>query len=220
MKLGNKTPPLLVAIVGGSGAGKSWLAQRLRAALGGKAVHFSLDDFYRDRSHLPPARRARINFDHPRAIDWAEVEAVLRDCQAGRNAALPCYDFQNHSRLPATKVLKPKPIVLMDGLWLLRRPSLRRWFGLGIFLDCPAHLRLSRRIKRDALSRGRTRSSVREQFRRTVEPMHARFVAPQRLRADVILRGEWGEKEIAEIVKKVREKIGNPKKLPSRGRGG
>jgi len=202
-----KVRPLLVAVVGGSGAGKSWLSRKLQAALGGRAVRVELDDFYHDRSHLSSKERARINYDHPRAIDWIALEHALRDCVAGRSARLPSYDFCNHCRLSATKLLKPKTIVLVEGLWLLRRPSLRRMFGLRIFVDCPARARLSRRLERDAHSRGRTRSSVREQFRRNVEPMHARFVAPQRASADIVLRGQWGEKEIAEIAARLRVQV-------------
>src|SRR5580700_8022235 len=155
-----KFAPLLVAIVGGSGAGKSWLAGRIVAALGGRAGRVELDAFYRDRSYLSPERRARINYDHPRAIDWPGVERALGDCLAGRRTRLPRYDFQDHCRLRTTKLLQPKPIVLVDGLWLLRRPSLRRLFGLRIFLDCPARRRLSRRVARDARLRGRTPASV------------------------------------------------------------
>ncbi len=86
--------PLLVAIVGGSGAGKSRLAGQLQNALGTRAARISLDDFYLDRSHLPPARRAKINFDLPRAIDWPCVDRVLRDCLAWRATRLPKYRFQ------------------------------------------------------------------------------------------------------------------------------
>jgi uridine kinase len=202
-----KVRPFLVAIVGGSGAGKSWLACRLQKALGEKAAYCALDDFYRDRSHLPPRRRPRINYDHPRAIDWPGLERALRDCLAGQSTRIPCYDFQNHRRLSATKVLKPKPVVLVDGLWLLRRPALRRLFGLSIFVDCPAQARLSRRLVRDARLRGRTRSSVLAQFRRSVQPMHDRFVAPQRARADFVLRGRWGEDGVAKIVARLYAKL-------------
>src|SRR5262245_32229390 len=123
----------LVAIVGGSGAGKSWLARKLQTALGSRAVRISLDDFYRDRSHTSPARRANINFDHPRAIDWPAVERAVRDLRSGRTARLPRYDFKTHCRLREENILTPKPVVLIEGLWLLRRPSLRRLFDWRIF---------------------------------------------------------------------------------------
>src|ERR1700759_826216 len=128
----SKPAPLLVAIVGGSASGKTWLADQLQGLLGKTAARLSLDYFYRDRSHLSPARRARINFDHPRAIDWKSVERVLKDCRANRITQVPSYDFATHSRRARTHTLRPKPVILMDGLWLLRRPSLRKLFTLSI----------------------------------------------------------------------------------------
>src|SRR4051812_9085178 len=169
--------PLLVAIVGGSGAGKTWLAKKLRAALDPDAAHFSLDDFYRDCSRISPERRAKINFDHPRTIDWECMEKVLSDLQSGRAARLPRYDFKTHCRVREKTALACKPMVLVDGLWLLHRRSLRRRFDLRIFIDCPARTRRGRRLLRDLRTRGRTRASILDQLKNTVEPMHERFVA-------------------------------------------
>lgn len=183
--------PVLVAIVGGSGSGKTWLAEKLEEELAPLAVRLSLDDFYLDRSHLSPGRRARLNFDRPRAIDWPNIERVVRTLLAGHSARLPCYDFKTHCRLRKEKVLTPRPIILMDGLWLLRRSALRPLFSLSIFLQCPLGTRLRRRITRDLVLRGRTRASIEQQFRRSVEPMHARYVAPQAKLADVILKRDF-----------------------------
>jgi uridine kinase len=194
-----RTPcsPLLIAIVGGSGSGKSWLAEKLQAALGGRVARFSLDDFYRDRSYLSLERRARVNYDHPRAIDWTTFEAVLHACLAGQSARLPCYDFKTHRRLGRVKLLKPRAIILVDGLWLLRRPALRRLFALRIFLDCAARTRLRRRLARDLCFRGRSRASIRQQFRETVEPMHRKHVLPQRRWADKTFAESFTEQQVA-----------------------
>ena len=179
---------MLVAIVGGSGAGKSWLAGQLQSILGTKAARISLDDFYHDHPGLSPARRARINFDHPRAIDWPLVERVLRDCLAWRTTRVPQYDFKTHARLPRSRILRPTPVILVEGLWLLRNPRLRRLFRASIYIDCPAKVRLIRRQARDSSLRGRTVESVRRQFREVVEPMNARFVALQARRAVILLK--------------------------------
>lgn len=208
--------PLLVAIVGGSGAGKSWLAKKLQAALHPDAVHLTLDDFYHDRSHLDPARRAKMNFDNPRAIDWLKVEKTLDDLRNGREARLPRYNFKTHCRLADENKLAPKPVVIMDGLWLLRRSSVRSAFELKIFIECPARTRRSRRLTRDLRSRGRTRTSILEQLRNTVEPMYARFVAPQQKWADITLRHDISEREVRRLAQELRERL-NRLRLTSNG---
>jgi len=201
-----RKPTLLVAIVGGSGAGKTWLAEHLRTVLGRRrTARLSLDDFYRDRSHVPPARRARVNFDDPRAIDWPALECVLRALRAGRPARVPVYDFATHCRLARMKTLLPKPVVLVDGLWLLRRRSVRQLFALTVFMACPGRLRLSRRLARDVRERGRTRASVLRQFREIVEPMHRRFVAPQARWADVVLDGRADPQAIQRLASRLQE---------------
>jgi uridine kinase len=202
--------PMLVAIVGGSGSGKSWLADKLAGMLGRKAARLSLDDFYRDRSYLPAARRARINYDHPRAIDWLEAERVLRNCAAGRPTLVPSYDFGRHSRLATRKLFRPRPIILVEGLWLLRRRSWRGLFGVSLYLDCPAPVRLARRLARDLRTRARTRASVLEQFKKTVEPMHRRFVEPQARLADVVLRDGWGKADVGRLAARLVAQASQP----------
>src|SRR6266851_10028694 len=163
--------PKLIAIVGGSSAGKTRLAERLQRAFGPRAARLSQDDFYRDLGHLPPSSRAKINFDHPRAIDWRSFVAVLRDCRAGRATGLPEYNFATHTRLPDKRTLIPAPLILVEGLWLLWPPQARDLFDLKIFLDCPAQIRLERRLSRDVAERGRTPDSIRRQFSSQVAPM-------------------------------------------------
>lgn len=199
--------PLLVAITGGSGSGKSWLADQLQKILGGKAGRLSLDDFYRDRSHLPASRRALINFDHPRSIDWACLENTLRRCQKLQTVRIPQYDFTTHSRRPTRVIFKPSPIILLEGLWLLRRPSMRRLFKVRIFIDCPVKLRLNRRLARDLLSRGRDQSSVKNQFWKTVEPMHALYVASQSKWAHILLNAPINSAQVRHLAGQLAKQI-------------
>ncbi|MBI4663913.1 MAG: uridine kinase [Verrucomicrobia bacterium] len=195
---------LLVAIVGGSGSGKTWLAERLQKSLGRGAGRLSQDDFYRDRSHLPFGRRSLINFDHPRAIDWKLFERVLKSCSAGRRVRLPRYDFARHERSKQCCGWQPTAFILAEGLWLLRRPSLRRLFTVSIFIDCAESLRFRRRLQRDRAQRGRTEASVRKQFFGAVAPMHRRFVQPQIRRADIVLKGTLGQRQIDGLVSRIR----------------
>src|SRR3954468_16932055 len=102
----------LIAIVGGSGSGKTWLAGHLKNALGTQAALLSLDDFYFDLSKLPPEAREQINFDHPQTIDWPLFERALDDCLSGEATGVPQYDFATHTRLPQIELLQPAPLIL------------------------------------------------------------------------------------------------------------
>ena len=199
--------PILIGIVGGSGAGKSWLAHQLKKRLGPKNVAtVSLDDFYRDRSHLSMARRNLINFDHPNAIDWPALENAMDSWRAGKAAKIPQYDFATHSRKATPAMPALRPIILIDGLWLFRRRTLRNKFALRIFIECAESSRLKRRIARDCRQRGRTANSVKQQFNCTVQPMHIKYVAPQKQHANVIVPGNFKAEQVARLARLIREK--------------
>jgi uridine kinase len=193
----------IVGISGGSCAGKSWLADRLLTACSNEAVKLSQDDFYLDRSYLSPARRARLNFDHPRAIDWERLEQALTNFAEGRPASVPRYDFATHGRLRGETALQPAAILIVEGLWLFRRPQLRTIFDLKIFIRSSAELCTERRVRRDTLERGRTRDQVIEQLERYTLPMAERFVAPQEKWADLVLDAPISEEQISEVVNEI-----------------
>ncbi|MFA6564839.1 MAG: uridine kinase [Verrucomicrobiia bacterium] len=195
----------LVAIAGGSGSGKTWLARRLRRQLGCNAGLVSLDDFYRDLSALSKRERDRRNFDDPAAIEWSLFLKTLARIKHGEPAAIPRYDFASHTRRPRTRLWTPKPIVLLEGLWLLREPRARRLYSLNVYLNAPDEVRLRRRVARDRKERGRSRASVLRQFRAHVEPMHERFVASQARHADIVLDSRIGDVTLGKLVAMVKE---------------
>jgi uridine kinase len=199
--------PQIVGIAGGSCAGKTWLADQIAEALGTQAVRISLDSFYLDRSHLPLDRRARLNFDHPRAIDWQRFEQVLRKCASRERFAVPRYDFATHARVAGDCVFEGAPVVIVEGLWLFRRAAIRDLFTLKVFLRAPRELCLKRRIDRDTRERGRTREQVLEQMRRQTVPMFERFVAPQQRWADVILEAPVSASELSQLLNRIAEKL-------------
>jgi uridine kinase len=195
----NTQPARLIAVVGGSGAGKGWFVERLCRVLGNQACHLELDDFYRDLSHLPLSSRAQHNFDVPDAIDWDGAGEVLRACRVGECVSLPGYDFATHCRTASPRNWTPRPVVWVDGLWLLHRPEIRELFALKIFLDTPADLRHARRLTRDVTERGYTREAVERQLRTEVAPMHDRYVEPQKRWADVILIQPFQEAQLGDL---------------------
>jgi uridine kinase len=189
-----------IAVVGGSGSGKSWLAASLRECLGEQAGHLCLDDFYADLGHLPEAERDAVNFDDPAAIDWESLRAVLECLERGEDARIPTYDFTTHTRKPATRPLGHTRLIVLEGLWLLHPEWLREKFALSVFVDCPEDERLLRRIERDVLTRGRTEESVRQQFANHVQPMHAMFVEGQRQFAHRRVNSPMSGTEHAELI--------------------
>ena len=195
--------PVHVAVVGGSGSGKTWLAEKLTAALAPRAARISLDDFYRDLSPLPPAERARVNFDDPAAIDWEKFRAIISTMRFGEKIHLPIYDFATHTRKAESCDFSPPPLIVWDGLWLLHHDELRERFALMIFVDCGVEERFLRRSERDVRERGRSFESVRCQFFEHVQPLHEKFVEPQRAKAQQVVASPLGQTEFDVLVHKL-----------------
>ncbi len=206
----------LVAIAGGSGSGKGWLAGRLRRLLGSQAGHLSLDDFYHDRSHLPPGRRALVNFDEPDAIDWACAERTLSDLREGRPPRIPRYDFVTHCRRSRPADWEPRPVVIVEGLWLLPPSPLARFFDLKVYLDCPPALRFERRLARDQAERERSVEDIRRQFEDTVAPMHDLHVEPQKQRADLVLTQPFRGEDILRLGERLQALLSPTAPAPER----
>jgi uridine kinase len=193
-----------VAITGGSGSGKTWLAKKLARRLGDGTEVIGLDSFYRDLAYLSPGRRRLVNFDHPRAVDWGLFRTVMRDLSVGAATSVPVYDYTQHTRTGWREVGADRRYVLVDGLWLLRSARLRSMYRLRVFIDCTAKERLARRTRRDVSGRGRTRASVARQFQQHVQPMHRRLVDPQRPHADLVLKSPIASVEVFKLVRHIR----------------
>jgi uridine kinase len=196
--------PILIAVVGGSASGKTTLARDLAQALRPSANLLSQDAFYLDAAHLPPARRARLNFDHPRRIDWPLLSSVLDDALQGRPVSIPRYSFEAHARETATDRLSPKRFLIAEGLWLLARRDIRSRCALCVFVACPSSERLRRRLDRDTTERGRTRSQVLRQWRGHTEPGFHQFVAPQLNLAHEVLRSPVAAPQVADLARRIR----------------
>lgn len=196
--------PICVGIAGGTGAGKSTLAQALAARLG-NAVVVEQDWYYRDLSDRTAEARARVNFDNPRAVEMALLARHLRALLAGRTVSAPVYDFTRHLRKGETRRLASAPVVIVEGLHVLGHRGLLALMALKIFVDAPADLRFIRRLRRDIAERGRTPESVVRQYLEQVRPMHQRWVEPTRAHADMVVYGDdrmrWDLRGIAAAVK-------------------
>ncbi|MBS0384982.1 MAG: uridine kinase [Proteobacteria bacterium] len=177
----------IVAITGGSGAGKTAIAQALARRLARGAVVIAEDDYYRCATTIRDFDAAAYNFDAPEAKDHALLRAHLALARSGGPFDKPIYDLVTHTRTPRAERIARADTVIVEGIHLLTTPELRALFDLGVFVEADEALRLGRRMIRDVEERGRTPRSVMTQFFATVRPMHETHVAPQRAFADVVI---------------------------------
>ena len=188
---------LCIGVAGGTGSGKTTVADRIVAAVGAdRIVVLHQDRYYHDLSHVAPDSRHDRNFDHPDAIEDTLLVDHLRLLRDGHPARLPVYDFANHVRSERVDSVAPRPVVLVEGILILAIPAVRELLDIKIYVDTDADLRFIRRLGRDLHERGRTLTSVVEQYLATVRPMHLEFVEPSRRWADVIIP-EGGHNRVA-----------------------
>ncbi len=189
--------PLVIGIAGGTGSGKTTVANAILERVGKHIVSYLPHDaYYKDLSSLPSPQRAEINFDHPNSLDTDLMIRHVEHLKAGKEVELPIYDFTNHTRTAKTIHVDACPVILVEGILIFVEPRLRELFDVKLFVDTDPDIRLIRRIERDISERGRTIESVLHQYQRTVRPMHLEFVEPSKRYADIIIP-EGGFNEVA-----------------------
>jgi len=184
----NRTSPLVIGIAGGTGSGKTTVAQTIVERVGGEHIaSLAHDSYYKDLSDLPIAQRVEVNFDHPNSLDTDLLIEQLTQLKEGQPIEVPVYDFKTHSRTNHTVHVESRPIILVEGILIFTEPGLRSLFDIKIFVDTDADIRFIRRLERDISERGRSSASVIHQYLSTVRPMHLEFVEPSKRYADVIV---------------------------------
>ncbi|HEV2706510.1 MAG TPA: uridine kinase [Pyrinomonadaceae bacterium] len=179
---------MIIGICGGTGSGKTTVANRiLESVSAGEVVFLQQDSYYRDLDQLPLDFRQKVNFDHPDAIDNDLLVTHLKALKAGETVELPLYDFKTHARRPETLRVEPRPIIIIEGILIFADQRLLDEMDIKVFVDTPDDIRFIRRLRRDVAERGRTVESVIEQYLATVRPMHMQFVEPSKRAADVII---------------------------------
>jgi uridine kinase len=188
---------IVIGIAGGTGSGKTTVANAIVKAVGEEHVaYIPHDAYYKDLNDLPPNQRSKINYDHPNSLETELMIAHVRVLKEGQGIELPIYDFTIHSRTDKTIPIKPNPVILVEGILIFSDPVLRNLCDVKIYVDTDADIRLIRRIRRDITERGRTTESVLTQYEETVRPMHLEFVEPSKRYADIIIP-EGGYNQVA-----------------------
>lgn len=191
------TSSILIGIGGGTGSGKTLVANNILKEFGeGEVVVIQQDSYYRDLSHLPFDERIKTNFDHPSAIDFDLLRQHLQELESGKGVNVPTYDFATHTREKKTRAIEPHPAVVIEGIMVLTDRDLRDMLHIKIYVETDADIRFIRRLKRDIQDRERTYQEVIDQYLKTVRPMHEQFVETTKKYADIIIP-EGGENPVA-----------------------
>jgi uridine kinase len=204
---------LVVGIAGGTGSGKTTVARTIAAALPTESVAMiEYDAYYRDRPELTPEEHAQLNFDHPDALESDLLVEHLSALKAGKRVEIPIYDFKIHRRRTESRPMEPAPVVIVEGILVFVDPRVRERLDMKIFVDTDPDIRVFRRIRRDMEHRGRTFDAIRDQYYRTVRPMHLQFVEPSKRWADLIIP-EGGNNRVALdlIIAKLKSVLAAPR---------
>jgi uridine kinase len=179
---------MVVGIAGGTGSGKTTLADLILRRMGPDRIgYLPHDAYYREQRDLPLEERAKVNYDHP---DSLETELLIKHIQAlmqGQAIDMPVYDFTIHNRKAETVRVEPRPVILVEGILIFVEKQLRDLFEMKIYVDTDADIRFIRRLTRDMGERDRTLNSVVDQYLSTVRPMHMEFVEASKRYADIIV---------------------------------
>jgi uridine kinase len=180
--------PLVIGIAGGSGSGKTTVAQEILYRVGADRIAFlQHDSYYKDLSGLPPVQRAEINFDHPNSLQTELLREHILSLRRGESIQVPIYDFSTDRRTGESFCVEPHRVILVEGILIFVDADLRNLFDIKIFVDTDPDIRFIRRLQRDLSERGRTIESIIKQYLATVRPMHLEFVEPSKRYADIII---------------------------------
>ena len=205
---------MIIGICGGTGSGKTTVANRILESVSKDEVIFlQQDSYYRNLDQMPLDYRRIANFDHPDAIDNDLLVEHVRALKAGEAVELPVYDFRTHTRLAETLHMEPRPIIIVEGILIFAEQRLLDEMDIKVYVDTPDDIRFIRRLRRDIAERGRSLESVIEQYVETVRPMHMQFVEPSKRYADVIIpEGGHNLVSIALISGRIRERLADARR--------
>lgn len=195
---------LIIGIAGGTGCGKTTVVNTILKELpADEVVVISQDSYYQDTSHLSYDERVKINFDHPRSIDFDLLVEHLNELKKGNSIEQPVYSFVQHNRTGDSILTKPRKVVIVEGILILTNPEIRELFDIKIFVHADSDERLIRRLKRDISERGRDINEVLDRYQTTLKPMHQQFIEPMKEYADIIIPNNKYNTVAVDIVKTI-----------------
>ena len=204
---------MIIGIEGGTGSGKTTMTRKLVKRFAGNVSVIHHDSYYKAHHDMPYEERTKLNYDHPNSFDTDMLIQALKDLKQGKEIVCPVYDYTIHDRVEKTEIIKPAPVVIVEGILIFWEKELCDLMDIKIFVDADADERILRRIRRDVRDRGRTLESVTDQYLKTVKPMHEQFVEPSKKNADIIIpRGGHNQVAMDMVIKRVEAHLNGTEK--------
>lgn len=195
---------LIIGIAGGTGSGKTTVVNQILNQLPDNEVGvISQDSYYKKTDNLSYEERTKINFDHPRAIDFELLVTQLKDLKKGNVIDQPVYSFVTHNRTDDIIKTHSKKVMIVEGILIFNNKELRDLCDIKIFVHADADERLIRRLKRDIHERGRDLNEVLNRYQDTLKPMHQQFIEPTKNFADIIIPNDRYNTVAVDIVRTV-----------------
>jgi uridine kinase len=195
---------LIIGITGGTGSGKTTVVNQIVKHLPDNEVCvISQDSYYKATDNLSYEERTKINFDHPRAIDFDLIIKHLKELKLFKTIAQPVYSFVTHNRTENTVKTHPKKVIIVEGILIFNNEELRNLFDIKIFVHADTDERLIRRVRRDIAERGRNIDEVLNRYQDTLKPMHQQFIEPTKNFADIIIPNDRHNTVAIDIVRTV-----------------
>jgi uridine kinase len=195
---------LIIGIAGGTGSGKTTVVDKIIKQLPlDEVCVISQDSYYKATDNLSYEERTKINFDHPRAIDFDLLIKHLKALKKGKTIQQPMYSFVAHNRTKDSIKMHPRKVVIVEGILIFNSEELRDLFDIKIFVHAETDERLIRRVRRDITDRGRDIDEVLERYQNTLKPMHQQFIEPTKNHADIIIPNDRYNNVAIDIVRSV-----------------
>ena len=195
---------LIIGIAGGTGSGKTTVVDKIIKQLPlDEVCVISQDSYYKATDNLSYEERTKINFDHPRAIDFDLLIKHLKALKKGKTIQQPVYSFVTHNRTKDSVKTHPRKVVIVEGILIFNSEELRDLFDIKIFVHAETDERLIRRVRRDITDRGRDIDEVLERYQNTLKPMHQQFIEPTKNHADIIIPNDRYNNVAIDIVRSV-----------------
>jgi uridine kinase len=206
--------PFIVGIAGGSGSGKTFFLKRfLDHFTADEVCLISQDDYYIPVAHTMTAEENKLyNFDLPHTIDHEHFENDINSLLQQQTIYKKEYTFNNPNATPQLLEIKPAPILIVEGLFILHFKGIADLLDLKIFVDADEDIALQRRLKRDLIERGYSNDDVLYKWVNHVVPAYKDFLLPYKNDChQVILNNTHTAENILKVTedisKELREKV-------------